>query len=241
MNISSRKFFLIAVGFILCLAIIFSISIFLFITDSQLPTLSNIKEIGESFKPIVEIIAIIIAGLWSYRIFIKNRVEYPFGEIKHNISHWNLGEGKFYLSVIVTVKNAGNVLIVLESGKIYVQRVRPLSDDLKGFIQDADTQKLRGGEVEHLFHDKGSKISWDELGYREPHWEDGEVSIEPGETEEFQYDFILSDSVQTIRVITYFRNIKFRSPEIGWRLTTLYDLKGDHNESGKRNPETESG
>ena len=145
------------------------------------------------------------------------------------------------MSVIVTVKNAGNVLLKLESGKIYVQQVRPLLDDLKGFIQDADIQKLQEGEVDHLFHDRGSKISWRELGYREPHWKEGELSIEPGETEEFQYDFMLDESVQTVRVITYFRNIKFKLTEIGWRLTTMYDLKGDHNEPGKRNPETGSG
>lgn len=241
MNISSRKFYLIAVGFILCLVIVFGISILLFVFNSQSPTLTTIKEIGESFKPIVEIVAIVIAGLWAYRIFIKNRVEYPFGEIKHNISHWHLEENKVYLSVIVTIKNAGNVLLEIESGRIYIQQVRPLLDDLKGLIQNADLQNLREGKVENLFHDKGSKISWRELGYREPHWGNGEISIEPGETEEFQYDFILDRSVQTVRVITYFRNIKFRKPEIGWRLTAMYDLKGDHNESRKGNTETGSG
>ncbi|MBT4643000.1 MAG: hypothetical protein HOC09_29685 [Deltaproteobacteria bacterium] len=206
--------------------------------DNLTPSIDDIKEIGESFKPLVEITAIVLAGLWSYRLFIKNRTEYPFAELSHSITHVNLGDGHNYLALTITMKNSGNVLLELLSGMVIVQQIRPLRDDLKNMIHNADHMHLREGNVPDLFHDRKSKITWREIGFRGLDWEKGEIKIEPGETEEFQYDFILDDGIQTVKILTYFKNIKMRRREIGWRLTDLYDLKGEKN--GKRKSEDRS-
>jgi len=193
-------------------------------------TLSIIKELGESLKPSVEIIAIIIAGIWSYKLFLKNRVDYPYPTVRHDITHWCLPNNKLYLSVIVTVTNAGNVLLPLESGKVLVQQIHPLLSELQTLIDDAEQDALGEGKIPGLFHENTTQIAWRELGYREFQWDKGEITIEPGESEEFQYDFILENTVRTIKVITYYKNIKRKKSEAGWKLTSIYDVSGGNNE-----------
>lgn len=185
----------------------------------------SFKDWVEIFKAFVESVGIIIAGWWTYHLFVKNRMEYPYPKIEHNITHWPLGDGKVYLSVIVTVTNVGNVLLTLKSGKVIVQQIRPLLDDLRTLVKEASGDALREGKIESLFQEENSQIAWCELGYRQSIWGDKEVEIEPKESEEIQYDFILDEAIQTVRVISYFRNEKRGEPEVGWRLTTVYDLQ----------------
>lgn len=220
----------ILVWIVAILFLIILTTIILNYTNTPFPTICNIKVFGESISPIVEIVAIIVAGLWSYRLFIKNRTEYPFAEQEHKISHWNLENDTLYLSVIVSLKNSGNVLLELDSSKVFVQQVRPFLNELKEMMNNAEIKDIREGKVQGLFQTKGMQIAWRELGYRETSWERGEVIIEPGEREEFQFDFILDSKIQTVKVISYFRNVKIGRPELGWTKTSMYDLKGDSNE-----------
>ena len=108
--------------------------------------------------------------------------------------------------------------------------------DLQALIEDAGKSALREGKVDDLFQEDGKQIAWRELGCRESIWANGELEIEPGETEELQYEFILDNTIQTVKIVSYFRNIKRGEPEVGWRLTTIYDLQeATHNERRKEN------
>jgi hypothetical protein len=211
-------FFCILIAFLLCILFIYYLSF-------PLPTIETIQSTSETLRIYVEIIAIIIAGLWSFRLFIKNREDYPVAEVNHAISHWNLGNNHVYLSLLVTIKNCGKVLIQLDSGMIIVQQILPLLDELKGLIQESSDEDISDGKSK-LFHEKNSQIAWREIGCREPKWKMEEVNIEPGESEEFQYDFILKEDILSIRIKTYFKNIKYINSNIGWRKTTSYNLKG---------------
>ena len=91
-------------------------SIFFVILFLIFPTIDTFQEYRENLKPLVEIAAIIVAGLWSYRLFIKKREDYTYAELERNITHWNLDNETVYLSVFIKLKNAGNVLLKLNSG-----------------------------------------------------------------------------------------------------------------------------
>jgi hypothetical protein len=131
--------------------------------------------------------------------------------------------------VIVTVTNAGNVLLPLKSGEIFLQQIRPFHPGYQRFVDGASKQDLREGNVKDLFKPDRMEIAWHELGYRKSRWANKEVQIEPGETEELQYDFLLlDDTIETIKVISYFKNETRKDREAGWTKTTVYDLKGHH-------------
>ena len=51
-----------------------------------------------------------------------------------------------------------------------------------------------------------------------------ECEIEPGESQDIQFDFILGDHVQTVLVYSYLLNERKRQRKLSWDSTTLYDL-----------------
>jgi len=176
-------------------------------------------------KTFVEIVAVIMGGLWTYLTFIKNRLEYPYAKIEHKIHYWHIGEKRIYLSVVVLFVNSGKVLISLKRGTVYIRQVRPLTTDIKNYIKKSSPEDLRNGQVAKMFVDKGRQISWPEIGYRICEWNDGEILIEPGETEEIQFDFIVDENIETIEIITYFQDARKWKSDIGWKLTSLYDFE----------------
>lgn len=210
--------------FLAFLILLLLIAFFVIFFDISFPSFDTIKDFGEGIKPFIEVVAIIVAGLWSYRLFIKNRTEYPYAELAHNISHVNLDNKHIYLCVLVTLKNAGNVLLELDISKMFVQQIIPLLDELTIMIDNSNIQDIREGKVDDLFDDNGMQIAWRGVGFREIEWDKDEVFIEPGEQEEFQFDFILENEIQIIKITSYFRNVKTKKPKIGWKHTSIYDL-----------------
>ena len=64
--------------FFVFIILLLLIAFLIFFFDISLPSFESIKGFGEGVKPFIEVVAIIVAGLWSYRLFIKNRTEYPY-------------------------------------------------------------------------------------------------------------------------------------------------------------------
>ena len=178
----------------------------------------------DNIKVIVEITAIIIAGGWTYFLFVKNRINFPYVKLEHIVNHRKLSKQNNYLNVSVRICNTGKVVVKPIIGIIYVRQVVPLNRELKELIINGDVQDVREGNVADLFHEKGTQISWREVGYRKTEWEKGEVVIEPGESDDFYYDFILPTQISTVEITSYYQNYKKRKPIGGWRLTTFYDL-----------------
>lgn len=49
--------------------------------------------------------------------------------------------------------------------------------------------------------------------------------IEPGESEEFHFDFVIDPEIETVIVYSYVKNQIKRDREIGWNKTSVYDIK----------------
>lgn len=224
--IESRGFFS---GVILTLIIILILVIACtIIFKTGVPTFSDFKEIGESIKVNVEWVAIIVGGLWAYRLFVKNRKEFPYATIEHNIEYWYLEDGKIYLTMIVTVKNSGEVRLPLTSGIISVQQVLPLHSHIRWPLREANEDNLKDGKVKNLFitedRQAGMEIDWPEIGYRSLVWPKGDIQLEPGESEELQFDFILENTIQTVKIVSYIEN-KYRKQKSGWTKTTMFNFR----------------
>lgn len=185
-------------------------------------SLTTIKSLGESIKPIIEVIAILAGGWWSYRLFIKNRLDYPVAEITHQISNHDIDSKFQYISVLVTMKNISKVLIELDFCQILVQQMFPLQIDILEMLQKADPEQIRLGIAADLFSPRDKQITWREIGYRDYEWEKGIINLEPGQTDVFQYEFIVKKETEIIRVISYFHNKKITSTNVGWRTPTIY-------------------
>lgn len=183
------------------------------------------KTIVEMLRSIIEVIAIIVAGVWTYERFIKNREDYPYPKIEQRCEHHVLDSNLIYLSVFVTVINQGKTKLDLDGAIIIVRQVSPLSREIKMLLSDAlqnsGEQNIRYGKVDRLFVDHGQRLGWITLGQREWNEERGKINeLEPGQTREFQFDFILPEGdVKVVEAISYFNNGK-----AAWELGTLYSL-----------------
>lgn len=191
------------------------------ITNSGINSNSPIQTTSTFFqmiKPIVEVFAIIVGAWWAYRTFIRTRLNFPYAELSQTITQVSLPsvsftEDKILLNVTLTLHNAGNILIPLALSETRIQQILPLHVSIKDAISKKDTDR------------KSTDIPWPELQYLSRKWEVGEVEIEPGESEQIEYEFILDRKAQVIKVYSYVSNTRKKKSGLGWHATKIYKLE----------------
>lgn len=213
-------------------------------TDDQLAKIKNLtkeitkekdsneefKRISEIVKSIVEIVAIGVGSFWTYILFIRQRQKYPRANLRHRITHRPIGNGKLLLNIDAIVSNTGQVLVKIVSGQLRIQHVLPLpASAAKEIANSADP-----------FPENGREYSWD-FSHRELSWPLGPTEIEPGEENQFHYDCVLPDNTELIKIYTYYKNEAKPKREIGWNLTTVYDLKATEESKRKEDAMEQTG
>jgi len=133
------------------------------------------------------------------------------------------------LSVTIGLSNQGVILLGVTEALLRIQQVSPVPDEMRGSIEQ------QPGPVES----EDLELPWPVVGEKTRHWPKGEFEIEPGEADEVRFDFVIDGPVDTLRVYSYIRNVKKRGREIGWQLTTTYNL--GTNEPNERTVEKLSG
>lgn len=177
-------------------------------------SLSRFREIADIIQIAVTVAAVIVGGVWSYWLFVKNRQRYPRASIAHSITHRHIGGGKLLLHVGVTISNVGDVLLSLVSLETRIQQVLPLAGKVREALASGQSP-LSPGETE---------VAWPLVDSHEVQLEKGTCEVEPGERQEIHHDFILDAGIAAIEVYTYLINEQKRHREIAWDLTTLYEF-----------------
>jgi hypothetical protein len=179
-------------------------------------TLSKFKDLADALHSVATVIALIVGGWWTYSRFIKKREKFPRAKISHSITHRKLDDDFQLLHVGLNVQNVGEVLLCLNQGFVRVQQVIPASPELLKALH------ARGDITDK----KESECDWPLLGEHSCDWQSESHEMEPGEDENIEFDFAVRSDVKTVEVYSYFKNEKKFDREIGWNLTTLYDLEG---------------
>lgn len=187
---------------------------------------SDLQARVDILKSLTEAMAIVVAGVWTYELYIKNRYDHPYPKVQHRMEHYDLRNGMIYLSVFVTVTNEGKTKLDIGSGQISIRQVFPVPDHierlLQGTIDESGEEEIRLGTAEGLFIDSGQRLGWITLGNREWSQLRGErkrLELEPGQTREMQFDFLIENEVQVIEAISYIEYAKS-----AWELATIYSL-----------------
>ena len=183
--------------------------------EGQISLINYIKEIAEILVAVATVIAFIVGGMWSYKLFVKKRLKYPRANITHKILHKPIPSGKVLLHVTTVISNTGDVLLSLISGTTRIQQMLPLSQEVLNGISEGKDPVC----------EQETEIEWPLLMDRDSDWKEREFEIEPGEEDQIVYDFIIDANVQTVVVYSYLKNVSKGSRDIGWSLTTVYDLK----------------
>lgn len=165
-------------------------------------------------QSLVTIITMVVAGIWTYLLFVKNREKYPGASIAHSFDVVELPDDRIFIHVAVEVQNVGKTLVEIEKAKIWLQQILPVNDNGERALDNHDPSG----------RDAAKLISWPGLAIRDIHWRDKPAEIEPNESDRFDFEFVLSSDVQVIKVYTFFENSAKSGREIGWSHTTILDL-----------------
>jgi len=184
-------------------------------SDTENERKYTLKDIIDIVESVATILAIIAGGAWAFHKFIVRRQKYPQANLTHEIKHLFGDDDKIILHVKTRVENIGNILIQIESGFTRLQRVLPFPKDEKELFQN--------GKV---LRDKDSKeIPWTEIEEIKRQWEPCNFEIEPGESDEVCFEFLLNPEDHAILIYSHFENIKKTTRDLGWGLTSIYDLR----------------
>jgi hypothetical protein len=189
------------------------------------------KQIVENLQGIATICAIIVGGIWTYDLFIKEREGYPHAEISHKYSRLLLPDNRILFRVGVEFTNSGKSLIVVTKYLVRVQQILPL---LRCSEQGRCAQSELNSAIASIDR-KEDRFDWPIIAERTDSLSSHYV-IEPGEKQEFDFEFVLSSDVKAVRVYIYFRNDRQSnaSDEMGWYGSDYYDFSISQNAGDAR-------
>lgn len=173
--------------------------------------MSELKEFADLILSIASIAAIIVGGWWTYMLFVRKRQIFPRANTNHQVTHKPITDEKLLLHLSITISNVGDVLIELIEGDVRIYQVIPPPSDVLDFINSGG-KPVPSGDTE---------ADWDVVDEKEHKCK---IDIEPGESHIIPYDFFINSDVKTIKVYSYFMNVRRHDRLIGWRLITIHDL-----------------
>lgn len=181
------------------------------------------KDIADGAASVATVIGLVIAGVWTWRLFVKQRLHYPRANVEHRVAHWRVGD-QVLLRVTVRLTNVGSVLLQVKGIKAVIEQLLPLPDDVTAALAEGRDPVAAGQ----------SEILWDNIGERTCDFTENRREVEPGEIDECTFDFVLPGAVRKIQVYSHVQNLSKSDENVGWNTSTVCDLTGvaDDDEKG---------
>lgn len=170
--------------------------------------------------------AIFVGGGFAFYRLHLLRTFQPHLTIEQEVTHREIGDSYTHVFVRVSLRNSSRVGIELRQGFILLQQIAPTTDDK---VEELYKERFSDREVED--------ISWSHLELIRRDWNKGELIVEPGETHQEAYEFIVTNTVETVLVNIFLTNSSIPvdgKSVLGWTATTVHDiLRKDRNGSNK--------
>ncbi len=168
---------------------------------------SGAKDIVAIAESCVKIGAIVVAGSWTYLLFVRQRQRYPRAALMQTGVVRDLDDSQRLLTVGIGLTNIGQRLIQVDSLTVVVQQLAPLR-----------TESLRRALASHNPLDATGRreILWYRIGHRRTAFAPHHFEVEPGETERLEFDFAIARSVTSIKVQSHIENVAKRFPVRDW-------------------------
>ncbi len=169
------------------------------------------KDAISSIESLSKIAALIIGAIWAWKGFLRTRLSFPCAKVEHVITSWK-DQNKIFLRVTVRISNVGSVLLQIASGKTWIEKLTPLPKRIRDSI-------AAGSDV---IPSNKHEIDWSLLAKHELTEKDG-IEVEPNESDELHFDFVMENEISRVLVYTRLENsTKSGSKKIGWNLSSIY-------------------
>jgi len=163
---------------------------------------------------VATVVGVVIAGLWTWRVYVRNRIQYPRAEVKHRVTVLPLSQTRSVVRIDVTVKNISEVLVSLVSGCVRLSRMLPAPS---GWLEVENEQPLLLTGTE--------EFCWPKLCSRNFDWHNEPREVEPGESDTFQFDFLIDGVFEKLQIYSHLTNVVKRKKEIGWNTTSIHSCQ----------------
>ena len=191
------------------------LALFAFAAYTWLPDTNLATDVTRIVQASVTAVAIAAGGVFAGVKLQVFRDFAPHLTISHEISHRVIGDSYIHIAVTANLHNSSRVRMDFRRGLFRLQRIGPVSDDE---VESLYAQVFIDNEHNHF--------QWATLDEIVLNWNQGELMVEPGESQPETYEFIVSADVKSVVIYTYFynsRSSKF-SQAPGWGRATVYDI-----------------
>lgn len=179
-----------------------------------LASLDDWSTVSDIVASLATVAALLVGGVWAYRGFVRERMRWPRADVALVFAERHLGEELVLVNVTVRVKNEGRGLMQLTRLRVDLRRVLPMAEGMPAKIH-------AGGH----YRKNGVQVLWPQIKQleRKP---SGKIELEPGETDEFGFDFFVDPKTKVVQVYAFVENVakKHGKRPLGWGVTELYDL-----------------
>jgi len=162
-----------------------------------------------------KIIGILAAGVWTYLIFVRQRQRYPRATIVQEVLYQQLPIERTLLVVSVSLANIGTTLIEVDYIEVVVARLSPLKKSLISLAVEGHDPLDSAARREFL---------WYRIAHRRTGFKTGHLEIEPGESEQVNFDFAVSGDLEQIKVGVHVENVFKRHTLRDWLREQLPNL-----------------
>lgn len=177
-----------------------------------LPDASRTRELAWTVQASAAALAIAVGGVFAAYKWQVFRDFAPHLTVSHNVSHRRISSSYIHIDATAVLYNSSKVQIGLREGLVRLQQIAPASD----------------AEVEQLYAQVFTRraeeyLQWHTSEEMSRIWDKDEFIIEPGETHQETFEFIVSTGVRSVMIYTYFYNPRSTEPR-GWGASTVYDI-----------------
>lgn len=190
--------------------------------------LKDLKSLLDVLDVPIKWLALAVGAFWTYNLFVKKRSRFPKAILQISARSWALSQASHLVRATVVAQNKGDLLLNLQSCRVWIQQVRPLAPHL-GELLEQTGDVTSGGKRE---------AEWPIVAEKEVTWPQGSCEIEPGESQQLDFDLVLTAPLETVIVYAYAKNESKRDREIGWDAQAVLDL-GDRQPGGNHGAQTE--
>jgi len=175
------------------------------------------KDLFSIAQSVITGAGIIMAGIWTYLVFVRQRLGLPKVDIDLSIDDIILPEGGRLIHAEIKLKNTGSVVVKSDYGELRLRQVVPIPDEFKGDIEGGYDPVGEGN----------TEVEWPMIAGREWKWSKNDLEIEPGECDSLHADYIIPVTTKTVQLYCYISNAKKKRRGLGWTCTKLYTFNSN--------------
>ena len=186
------------------------------------------KDLAQIIQAVVTTLAFIVAGYWTYFLYVRKRLKYPRVSVEITVDDMPLTEGDRLLHTEVKIVNKGDVIVTSTWAELRLRQVEPIPDVIRGFAQaNQDPVPINQTEIE-----------WPMIAGRKWKFDEADFEVEPGESDSLHADFMVKDDITVVQFYFFLSNAAKSRKNLGWTLTKISKLNTIQEEGRMSNRKT---